>query len=102
MIFLDSTTTIRVSNLKNRSGDLIDNASIVATISDLDGNSLFTVDLSSLGSGNYSGDITPANTVGLVAHAEYEIKIVASVDETIIDSRRELHTAQYRGFDELA
>lgn len=100
MIYLDATTTITLSGLQS-GGNYINNATVVATLNDLDGNTLATVDLSSVDStGDYSGSITPADTSAMTVQQAIVVEITASVGDAIVDFRRETHLAIYRGFND--
>lgn len=99
MIYLDSTTTITLSGLSDSSGNLIDDATVTATLSDDWGNVMIDITLTSQGSGTYSGNITPDKTTGLHNQWEYTLAITSVVSGKTIDYRQATEIAIYRGLD---
>jgi hypothetical protein len=101
MIYLDSTTTISLTGLTDSNGNPINNATVTATITDLDNDLIATVNLASLGSsGNYSGNITPAMTTTMNPQQEYLVSVTSSVGGSVVDFRQDSQLALYRGFNE--
>jgi len=101
MIYLDSVTTIALNGLADSSGNLINNATVSATINDLDGNSITTLTLTSTGSGgNYTGLITPAMTATMQDQKEYVVAVTSTLSGSVIDYRQDTQLATYRGFNE--
>ena len=102
MLYIGTNTEVQLLGLTNGdTGVTVDSATVTATLSDADSNTLSTFNVSSVGSGgNYTGYIPATITSALISGNTYCLKVVAVVGGIQIDERYQQLEAMYRGFDE--
>ena len=99
MIYLESDTVFTWKRLTDAiSGNVITSAIVVGTLRDSCENELSTFDFVSQGNGDYVGILTAAAVSELEQGVDYFIDITATADGGT-DTRRETHTADYRGYE---
>ena len=101
MIYIGCSTQARFIGLTDLTGALVNNASVVATLFDGDGNSIYSLTLVSTGSGgNYTGTIPASVTQELEAGGTYTLNVVSSVVGVQVDERNEQVQVTYRGLNQ--
>ena len=102
MIYVGCSTQVKYLGLTNEAtGTTVNNATVVATLLDGDGDEIYSTTFTPSGSGgNYSATIPASVTQGLEPGGTYTLNVVSSVSGSQIDERNETIQVSYRGLYE--